>query len=102
VTADWTLTWHANCACWRDAYIMMMSSLSGSGTWVASSGIQVGSAHPDEEDACDAWRASGAWPATSPTRDDTCGCFRHQISTRFLPVASSLPPLHSSMVKTQF
>jgi hypothetical protein len=37
---------------------MMTSSLSGSGAWVGSSGIRVGSAHPGEEDACDAWRAS--------------------------------------------
>jgi hypothetical protein len=47
VSADWTLTWHANA--------MLTSSLSGSGTWVGSSGIRVGSAHPGEEDA---WRAS--------------------------------------------
>jgi len=58
VAADWTLTWHANCACWCHAYAMMTSSLSGSGPWVGSSGIRVGSAHPSEEDACDAWRAS--------------------------------------------
>jgi hypothetical protein len=38
--------------------VMMTSSLSGSGTWVGLSGIRVGSAHPGEEDACDAWRAS--------------------------------------------
>jgi hypothetical protein len=44
---------------------MMTSSLSGSGTGVGSTGIRVestgirvGSAHPGEEDACDAWRAS--------------------------------------------
>jgi hypothetical protein len=35
-----------------------MSSLSGSGTWVELSGIRVGSAHPGEDDTCDAWRAS--------------------------------------------
>jgi hypothetical protein len=58
VAADWTLTWNANCACWHHAYGMMTSSLSGSGSWVGSSGIRVGSAHPGEEDACDAWRAS--------------------------------------------
>ena len=43
--------------------VMMTSSLSGSGTWVRSSGIRVGSAHPGEEDA---WRASvrvGSHPA---------------------------------------
>jgi hypothetical protein len=37
--------------------VMMTSSLSGSGMWVGSSGIRVGSAHPGEEDACDAWPA---------------------------------------------
>ena len=56
------LTWHANWACWRHADVMMTSSLSGSGTWVGSSGIRVGSAHPGEEDT---WRA---WPATPPAR----------------------------------
>jgi len=40
-----------------------------------------------------------AWPATPPARD---GCFRRPISTRVSPVDSSLPPLHSGMVKTQF
>jgi len=74
VSVGWTLTWHANCALtclltgahmhadcvyWRHDCVMMMSSLSGSGTWVGSSGIRVGSVHPREEDACDAWRASG-------------------------------------------
>ena len=43
---------------WRHDYIMMTPSLFGSGTWVGSSGIRVGSAHPGEEDACDTWRAS--------------------------------------------
>jgi hypothetical protein len=43
-----------------------------------------------------------AWPATPPARDGTCGRFRRPISTLFSPVASSLPPLHSGMVKTQF
>jgi len=37
---------------------MMTSYSSGSGTWVGSSGIRVGSAHPGEEDACDTWRES--------------------------------------------
>ena len=68
---------------------MMTSSLSGSGTWV-------GSAHPGGEDA---WHA---WPATLPARDSACGHFRRLISTRFSTVASSLRPLHSGMVKTQF
>jgi hypothetical protein len=56
--ADWTLTWHADWAYWRHGDVMMTSSLSGSGAWVGSSGIRVGSGHSGEEDACDAWRAS--------------------------------------------
>ena len=58
---------------------MLTPSLSGSGTWVRSSGIRAGSAYPGEEDACDAWRASvrlasnlaGAWRRvrTLPTSD---------------------------------
>jgi hypothetical protein len=58
VSNDWTLTWHATYACWHHAYVMMTSSLSGSGTWVGSSGIRVESALLGEEDAWDAWRAS--------------------------------------------
>jgi hypothetical protein len=58
VFADWALAWHADCVCWRHEYVMITSSLSGSGTWVGSSGIRVGSTNPGEEDACDAWRAS--------------------------------------------
>jgi hypothetical protein len=46
---------HADCVYWRHDYVMMTSSLFGSGTWVGSSGIRVGSAHPGEEDA---WCAS--------------------------------------------
>ena len=79
--------------------VMMMSSLSGSGAWVGSSGIRVGSGHSGEEDACDAWRAS-VRVASHP--DGACGRFRGPISTRFSTVALSLPPLHSGMVKTQF
>jgi hypothetical protein len=90
------LTWHANWACWRHADVMMTSSLSGSGTWVGSSGIRVGSAHPGGEDT---WRAS-VRVASHPA--GACGRFRRQISTQFSTVASSLPPLHSGMVKTQF
>ena len=77
-------------------YIMMKSSLFGSGTWVGSSGIRVGSAHPGEEDA---W---GAWADDSQECDGTCGHVRCPILTPFSLVASSLPPLHSGMVKTQF
>jgi hypothetical protein len=80
VSADWTLS----CLLTVHAYVMMTSSLSGFGTWVGSFGIRVGSAHLGEEDAC----------------DGACGRFRHPISTRFSIVASSLPPLHSGMVKT--
>ena len=93
------LTWHAHYACWRHAYDMMTSLSSGSGTWVGSSGIRVGSAHLGEEDTYDAWHTSvrvGSHLASA------CGCFRRQISTRFSTVASSLPPLHGGMVKTQF
>jgi hypothetical protein len=43
-----------------------------------------------------------AWPATSPARDAAWWRFRRSISTSFSTVASSLPPLHSGMVKTQF
>jgi hypothetical protein len=35
-----------------------------------------------------------------PVRDGAWGGFRCPISTLFSPVASSLPPLHSGMVKT--
>jgi len=45
----------ADCVYLRHYYVMLTSSLSGSSTWVGSSGIRVGSAHPGEEDA---WRAS--------------------------------------------
>jgi hypothetical protein len=94
---DWTLTWHANCACWRHVYIMMTSSLFGSGTWV-------GSGQPIRAKKTRVMRGARlcAWPATPPERDGVCGHFQHPISTWFLPVASSLPPLHSGMVKTQF
>ena len=78
---------------------MMMSFSSGSGTWVGSSGIRVGSAHPGKEDACDVWRASVRVDSHSASE---CGCFRRPISMRFSTVASSLPPLHSGIVKTQF
>ena len=60
---------------------------------------RVGSAHPGEEDACDAWRAS---VRVASHLAGACGRLRRLISTRFSTVASSLPPLHSGMVKTQF
>ena len=48
----------ADCVYLRYDYVIMTSSLSGFGAWVGSTGIRVGSAHPGEEDSCDAWRAS--------------------------------------------
>jgi hypothetical protein len=57
VSANWVLTVFTG--------VMMTSSLSGSGTWVGSASLRVGSAHPCEEDACDAWRA---WAVTSSAR----------------------------------
>jgi len=65
-----------------------MSSLSGSGTWVGSTGIRVGSAHLGEEDACDACARLCAWAATPPARDGAFRHFRRPISTRFSTVAS--------------
>ena len=50
----------------RHDYVMLTSSVSGSATWVGSSDIRVGSAHPGGEDARGAWRA---WAVTSSARD---------------------------------
>jgi len=78
---------------------MLTSSISGSVTWVGSTGIWVGSAHPGEEEEWHAWGVSarvGRCPAGE------CGHVRRPILTPFSPVASSRPPLHSGMVKTQF
>jgi hypothetical protein len=89
MSADWLLTWHTDCAWWCHTYIMltsswhaycacwchycvrMTSSLSGSVTWVGSTGIRVGSAHPGEEDAWGASarvgrRLTGAWWRVRP------------------------------------
>jgi len=55
LTSGWCHPWHAYCACWHNNYVMLTSSISGSVTWVGSTGILVGSAHPGEEDA---WGAS--------------------------------------------
>ena len=74
---------------------MLPSSLSESVTWVRLAGIWVGSTHPGEEDA---W---GAWANALPESDGECGHVRRLILTPFSPVASSLPPLHGGMVKTQ-
>jgi hypothetical protein len=58
VSGDCTMTWHADWVLTVYTGVMMTSSLSRSGTWVGSSDIRVESAHPGEEDACDAWSAS--------------------------------------------
>ena len=50
--------------------------------------------HSGEEDA---WLA---WAASSPARVGACGHVPRQNFALFSPVASSLPPLHSGMVKT--
>jgi hypothetical protein len=55
VSDDCTMTWHADWVLNVYTGVMMMSSLSGSGTWVGSFSIRVESAHPGEEDA---WSAS--------------------------------------------
>jgi len=81
---------------------MLTSSISGSVKWVGSTGIRVGSTHPGEEDRVTRGARLCAWPDYSPARDGACGHVRRPISTPFSPVASSLPPLHSGMVKTQF
>jgi hypothetical protein len=75
---------------------MLTSLIFGSVTWAGSTGIQVGSAHPGEEDA---W---GAWADALPESDEECGHVRRPILTPFSPMASSRPPLHSGMVKTSF
>jgi len=79
-----------------------MSSISGSVTWVGSTGIRVGSAHPGEEDAWHAWARLRAWADALPKSDGECGHVQRPLLTSFSPVASSRPPLHSGMVKTQF
>jgi len=58
ITSCWCHPWHAYCACWHHNYVMLTSFISGSAMWVGSTGIRVGSAHPDEEDAWHAWGAS--------------------------------------------
>jgi hypothetical protein len=78
---------------------MLTSSLSGSATWVGSTGIRVGSTQPGEEDA---WGASERVADALPESDGECDHVRRPILTLFSLVASSLPPLHSGMVKTKF
>ena len=75
---------------------MLTSSLSGSVTWVWSTGIRVESTHPGEEDT---WHA---WADALPESDDACSYVQRPILMPFSPVASYLPPLHGDMVKTQF
>jgi hypothetical protein len=75
ITSGWRHPYHAYCACWHHSYVMLTSSLSGSVKWRAF--MRVPS------------HLAGAW-----------GCFWRLISASFSPVASSLPPLHSGMVKT--
>jgi hypothetical protein len=43
-----------------------------------------------------------AWADALPESDGECGHGRRPILTLFSPMASSRPPLHSGMVKTQF
>jgi hypothetical protein len=97
----WRVNWlgadmACHCTYWCHNYVMLMPSLSGSVTWVRSTGIRVGSAHPDQEDT---------WGASARMDYHLIGVCRHvrrPISMTFSPVASSLPPLHSGIVKTQF
>ena len=98
VLADCSLTWHADAmlmSWWRHHYPGLAR---GSGHLAFGSGQPIRA--KKTRVTCGARLC--AWPATSPERDGACGRFRRPISTRFLPVASSLPPLHSGMVKTQF
>jgi len=104
--ADWTLTclmtgrWHACWLCilaswWRHPFPGLAHR---SGRLVFGSGqlIRV------EKTRVTRGARLCAWAVSSPARDGACGGFRRLISTRFSTVASSLPPLHSGMVKTQF
>jgi hypothetical protein len=60
--------------------------------------IHIRVSHPGEEDA---WARLRAWADALPESDGECGHVRRPILTPFSPVAPSLPPLHSGMVKTQ-
>ena len=121
VSADWSLTWHATCACWHHNYIMLMPSLAcllcmltsqlchadvinirvshmGRVNWysgrVSPSGRRRRVARVGR--VC----ARGQTPL--PESDGECGHVRRPILTPFSPVASSRPPLHSGIVKTPF
>jgi len=76
-----------------DDVIIIRVSHIGRVNWYSG---RVGSAHLGKEDV---WHA---WADASPERDGSCDHVRCLILTPFSPVASSLPPLHSGMVKTQF
>ena len=75
ITSGWHHPWHAYCTCWCHLY---PGQSHGSAQLVFGSGQPI--------------RAK----KTRGTR------FRRPILTLFSPVASSLPPLHNGMVKTQF
>jgi len=79
---------------------MLTSSLSGSVLWVESSGIRVGSAIRAKKRRGSRVARWYAWAASSPARVGACGHVPRQNFAPLSPVASSLPPLHSGMVKT--
>jgi hypothetical protein len=68
-----------------DDIIIIRVSHMGRVNWYSG---RVGSAHLGKEDVWHAW--------------GVCGHVRRLSLTPFSPVASSLPPLHSGMIKTQF
>jgi len=101
----WRVSWLVtDMTCWlcmmtswlhHDDVILIRVSL-----WVGSSGIQVESAIRAKKTRGSHVARWCAWAASSPARVGACGHARRPISTPFSPVASSLPPLHSGMVKT--
>jgi len=100
---DCTMTWHADwtMTCLLTMYTgVMITSCRRHpypGLTRGSGRLVFGLAHPGEEDVCDAWRA---YVRVGSNLAGACRRFRRPISTRFLKVASSLPSLHSGMVKT--
>jgi hypothetical protein len=94
LTSGWCHPWHANCACWHHNYVMLTSSISELVAWV-------GSGQPIRVKKTRGARLR-AWANALPESDGECGHVRRPILTSFSPVASSLPPLHSGMVKRQF
>jgi len=88
------LTWHADVtimSCWRHPY---PGQSRGSDHLVFGSGLPFG-----RRKCVARWCA---WAASSPACVGVCGHVQRPISMPFSPVASSLPPLHSGKVKTQF